>query len=91
MLEEFEEASLIEVSLVTGKRNQIRLQARLHGNDLVGERLYVRSGLAEAIASSSSDRPCTRPGWSSRHPLSGQVMKFEAPSTCRFFRLFFNI
>jgi 23S rRNA pseudouridine1911/1915/1917 synthase len=34
-------ASLIEVRLETGKRNQIRLQARLRGHTLVGERRYV--------------------------------------------------
>ena len=35
------DASLIQVSLVTGKRNQIRLQARLRGHTLVGEQRYV--------------------------------------------------
>jgi 23S rRNA pseudouridine1911/1915/1917 synthase len=34
-------ASLIEVSLVTGKRNQIRIQARLRGHTLVGEQRYT--------------------------------------------------
>jgi 23S rRNA pseudouridine1911/1915/1917 synthase len=40
-LETFPEASLIEVSLVTGKRNQIRVQAGLRGHPLVGEKKYV--------------------------------------------------
>jgi 23S rRNA pseudouridine1911/1915/1917 synthase len=35
------DVSLIQVSLVTGKRNQIRLQARLRGHTLVGEQRYV--------------------------------------------------
>ena len=34
-------ASLIEVKLVTGKRNQIRIQARLRGHTLVGEKRYT--------------------------------------------------
>ena len=34
-------ATLIEVSLVTGKRNQIRVQAGSRGHPLVGERLYT--------------------------------------------------
>src|SRR5262249_61136503 len=34
-------ASLIEVSLVTGRRNQIRIQARLRGPTLVGGQRYV--------------------------------------------------
>src|SRR4051812_45664034 len=33
--------SLIEVRLRTGKRNQIRIQARLRGHTLVGERRYI--------------------------------------------------
>ena len=37
----FRETSLIEVTLVTGRRNQIRLQARARGHTLVGERRYV--------------------------------------------------
>src|SRR5262249_31983411 len=36
VLETFTEAALIEVSLVTGKRNQIRIQASLRGHTLVG-------------------------------------------------------
>ena len=41
LVERFAEASLIEVRLVTGKRNQIRLQARLRGHTLVGEQRYI--------------------------------------------------
>ena len=33
--------ALLEVRLVTGKRNQIRLQAELRGHGLVGEQMYV--------------------------------------------------
>jgi 23S rRNA pseudouridine1911/1915/1917 synthase len=40
-LETFSGATLIEVSLVTGKRNQIRVQAGLRGHPLVGEKKYV--------------------------------------------------
>ncbi len=41
VLERFPRASLLEVRLRTGKRNQIRLQARLRGHTLVGEQRYV--------------------------------------------------
>src|SRR5471032_171403 len=41
LVEEMPTTSLIEVSLVTGKRNQIRIQARLRGHTLIGERCYV--------------------------------------------------
>ena len=40
VLEQHQAAAVIEVSLVTGKRNQIRVQAGLRGSPLVGERLY---------------------------------------------------
>jgi 23S rRNA pseudouridine1911/1915/1917 synthase len=40
-LEAFRDASLIEVRLETGRRNQIRIQARLRGHTLVGEERYV--------------------------------------------------
>lgn len=36
--------TLVEVSLGTGRRNQIRLHAMLRGHPLVGERLYVGRG-----------------------------------------------
>ena len=41
VLEAFSSASLIEVRLRTGRRNQIRLQARLRGHTLVGEERYT--------------------------------------------------
>ena len=40
-LESFRDASLIEMRLHTGRRNQIRIQARLRGHTLVGEKRYV--------------------------------------------------
>ena len=40
-LTRFSAASLIEVRLRTGRRNQIRLQARLRGHTLVGEERYT--------------------------------------------------
>lgn len=41
VLESFRDASMIEVRLRTGRRNQIRIQARLRGHTLVGEERYV--------------------------------------------------
>jgi 23S rRNA pseudouridine1911/1915/1917 synthase len=40
VLEQFRDAALVEITLVTGKRNQIRVQAGLRGHPVVGERLY---------------------------------------------------
>jgi 23S rRNA pseudouridine1911/1915/1917 synthase len=90
VLEEFGDASLIEVSLVTGKRNQIRVQARLHGNDLVGERLYVNPGRkGRRIEFDRQALHAARLVF--RHPLSGQVMKFEAPVPADFSALLQNL
>lgn len=41
VIERFAATALIEVSLVSGKRNQIRIQARLRGHTLVGEQRYT--------------------------------------------------
>lgn len=41
VLESFKDASLVEVRLRTGRRNQIRIQARLRGHTLVGEERYT--------------------------------------------------
>lgn len=40
VLEQFEWQALVEIRLVTGKRNQIRVQAGSRGHALVGERQY---------------------------------------------------
>jgi 23S rRNA pseudouridine1911/1915/1917 synthase len=78
VVEEFEATSLIEVRLHTGKRNQIRLQARLRGHTLVGEQRYVFGP--------SSLRPIEFPrqalhAWrlAFRHPEDGRSLRFEAP------------
>ena len=41
VIETFKDAALVAVRLGTGKRNQIRLQARLRGHTLVGEQRYI--------------------------------------------------
>ncbi|MGE5361816.1 MAG: RluA family pseudouridine synthase, partial [Bacteroidales bacterium] len=42
VLEQFDDATLLEVRLHTGKRNQIRVQAALRHHPLVGEHIYTR-------------------------------------------------
>lgn len=78
VLERLPGASLIEIRLETGKRNQIRIQARLHGHMLVGERLYVHG--------SPSTRPIAFPRQalhayrlSFHHPVDNRPLTFEAP------------
>ena len=71
-------AALIEVALVTGKRNQIRIQARLRGHTLVGEVRYIY-GPDEL-------RPITFPRQALharrltfRHPADDRDMAFDLP------------
>lgn len=77
-LEKFEDASLIEVRLVTGKRNQIRVQAALRGHPLVGEKKYVYE---------PAPQPSVRFGrqalhahrLSFKHPVDDRALSFEVP------------
>jgi len=78
VIERFRGAALIEVQLVTGKRNQIRLQARLRGHMLVGEQRYVFGpDHLRSIAFSRQALHAYR--LSFRHPFDGREMQFEAP------------
>ena len=78
VVEEFRDASLIEVQLRTGKRNQIRIQARLRGHTLIGERRYVFGP--------QNLRPIDFPRQALhavrlafRHPIDQRELRFEAP------------
>lgn len=78
VLETFRSSSLIEVRLRTGKRNQIRIQARLRGHTIVGERRYVFGP--------DSLRPIEFPRQALHayrlgfcHPADGRLLQFEAP------------
>jgi 23S rRNA pseudouridine1911/1915/1917 synthase len=78
VVETFRDTSLIEVRLVTGKRNQIRLQARLRGHTLVGEQRYVFGP--------KRLRPIEFPRQALhafrlafQHPDDGRPLRFEAP------------
>jgi 23S rRNA pseudouridine1911/1915/1917 synthase len=74
----FATASLLEVRLVTGKQNQIRVQAALRQHTLVGERRYV--GAAEHVSDADFQRQALHAfRLSFHHPLHGRLMRFEAP------------
>ncbi|MGH9143457.1 MAG: RluA family pseudouridine synthase [Vicinamibacterales bacterium] len=71
-------AALIEVSLVTGKRNQIRIQARLRGHTLVGEVRYVYG--PDALRPIAFPRQALHAQrLSFQHPADSRQMAFEAP------------
>jgi 23S rRNA pseudouridine1911/1915/1917 synthase len=77
VVESFRDASLIEVRLRTGRRNQIRIQARLRGHTLVGEQRYVygpdnlRNIAFGRQALHAHQLRC-------QHPSDGRTMTFEA-------------
>jgi 23S rRNA pseudouridine1911/1915/1917 synthase len=83
VLERLGEASLIEVTLVTGRRNQIRLQARLRGHTLVGEQRYVYG--PQGIRNIEFERQALH-AWrlGVEHPLTGIPLRFEAPIPADF-------
>jgi 23S rRNA pseudouridine1911/1915/1917 synthase len=76
VLEQHEAAAVIEVSLVTGKRNQIRVQAGLRGHPLVGERLYTY-GFTNSIAFPRQALHAARLAFS--HPKTRRRVEFTAP------------
>jgi 23S rRNA pseudouridine1911/1915/1917 synthase len=78
VLETFKDTSLVEIKLQTGKRNQIRLQARLRGHTLVGERRYVYGpDHLRPIAFPRQALHAARLAF--RHPTDGRPVQFEAP------------
>jgi len=78
VVEEFRDGSLIEVRLETGKRNQIRIQARLRGHTLVGEARYVYGPeLLRPVPFSRQALHAWRLGFV--HPVEQTSMSFEAP------------
>ena len=78
VVERFEDASLIEVRLETGKRNQIRIQARLRGHTLIGERRYV-FGPDQLRPIPFARQALHAHRLAFRHPVDGRELQFEAP------------
>lgn len=78
VLDTYPGASLLEVTLITGRRNQIRLQARLRGHTLIGEQRYVYG--PQDMRNIEFERQALH-AWRLGfvHPLSGKPMRFEAP------------
>lgn len=78
VLEHLRDASLVEVRLVTGKRNQIRIQAALRGHPLVGERQYL--GPQPPSAAIAFDRQALHARrLNLTHPISGEFLHLECP------------
>lgn len=83
VIESFREASLVEVRLRTGRRNQIRLQARLRGHTLVGEERYVYGpDTLRPIPFGRQALHAYRLGF--EHPADGRPLMLEAPPPADF-------
>jgi 23S rRNA pseudouridine1911/1915/1917 synthase len=83
VLERFEGATLLEVRLETGKRNQIRLQARLRGHTLVGERRYIYG--PDDLRRIGFERQALHAyQLAFEHPVSARLLRFEAPIPADF-------
>jgi 23S rRNA pseudouridine1911/1915/1917 synthase len=86
VLERFADTSLIEVRLHTGKRNQIRIQARLRGHTLVGEKRYVYGpDVLRPIPFPRQALHAHRLAF--RHPSDDRRLEFEAPLPADLSRL----
>jgi 23S rRNA pseudouridine1911/1915/1917 synthase len=77
VLETFGDASLVEVRLHTGKRNQIRIQAAVRGHALVGERQYASGSQQAGPMHPRQALHAHRLVFA--HPVDGRRMTFEAP------------
>jgi len=78
VVETLADTALIEVKLHTGKRNQIRIQARLRGHTLVGEQRYTYG--PDEIRPIDFPRQALhahRLGF--QHPTDRRELRFEAP------------
>jgi 23S rRNA pseudouridine1911/1915/1917 synthase len=77
VLEPLKGAALIEVRLVTGRRNQIRIQARLRGHTLVGEQRYTYG--PDSLRSIGFPRQALHAHrLAFKHPVDGRELRFEA-------------
>ena len=86
VIESFEEASLVEVSLETGRRNQIRIQARLRGHTLVGEARYIYGpGSVRPIDFGRHALHARR--LILRHPVDDRSMEFDVAPPADFLEL----
>ena len=82
MLQATAKYSLLEIRLETGRKNQIRVHMKDIGHSIIGDKKY-----------GSTTDPIRRLGLHAhilafRHPLSGEIMRFETEVPKQFSRLF---
>jgi 23S rRNA pseudouridine1911/1915/1917 synthase len=66
-------ASLLKVTLHTGRKHQIRVHLSEKGNPIVGDRVYGRAALGERLLLAATRLVIT-------HPRTGKRMVFELPA-----------
>jgi 23S rRNA pseudouridine1911/1915/1917 synthase len=83
VVQRFRDASLLEVRLQSGRRNQIRIQARLRGHTLVGEKRYTFG--PDDLRPIQFERHALH-AWrlAFDHPADGRRVQFEAPPPADF-------
>ena len=86
VIESFDEASLLEVSLETGRRNQIRIQARLRGHTLVGEARYIY-GPGSFRPIDFGRHALHARTLILRHPVDDRSLQFDVPPPADFLEL----
>jgi 23S rRNA pseudouridine1911/1915/1917 synthase len=74
--EELGDAALLEVRLQTGRRNQIRIQAALHGHPLLGDRRYADETVVGTIRFGRQALHAWRLTF--RHPTDGRELRLES-------------
>ena len=84
--ERYRDTALLEVRLRSGRRNQIRLQARLRGHTLVGEKRYTFG--PPSLRPIQFERHALH-AWrlAFDHPADGERCEFEAPLPADFHAL----
>ncbi|MFN0087511.1 MAG: RluA family pseudouridine synthase [Blastocatellia bacterium] len=78
VIESFASAALVEIRLVSGKRNQIRIQAGLRGHPLVGEKMYVYEN-APPVKIAHPRQALHAHRLKFVHPVTEREVNFEAP------------
>ncbi|MFA5514918.1 MAG: RluA family pseudouridine synthase [Desulfuromonadales bacterium] len=82
LLEGFDEASLLEVQILTGRTHQIRVHMAEAGHPILGDRRY---GGPKVLRSSAIPRLMLH-AWQLqlRHPVTGEDLRLEAPPAAAF-------
>ncbi|MFO1092856.1 MAG: pseudouridine synthase [Planctomycetaceae bacterium] len=80
--QELDRATLVQVQLETGRRNQIRVHFAEAGHPVVGDDKYDPANGGIDAGRRSDSRHATVTGF--KHPMTGRELRFESPMPPRF-------